>query len=604
MLPEEYKAKLAEAADYNLRFEYKQAQAICLQVLATETIQEYPGFKIQALVELFRSTVNAIDKTEVTRTAETALELATNYTGPDAEALLASVYLIMNTAKIWAADSVKAFEYAETAIAIYKALNDTLGLSRAYGLLAFTCKDVSDFTGALQHYETAYNLALQCGNEFLELQWMWSMGSLHVEIREFERGLYYFSKVLPRARQLNFKMAEASALMGNSSAYSLLEKPEAAFENMHQAMALFEKLGDTNKLALCTGNMGSLYYGVDEMEKAHEFLNRALDLERGLNNKLHEATWIYLLGNVFSSPGFSGYDVDKAEQHYLQALQLSKEINYKLRVYGAHHALSNLYKDREDWKAYAYHLAEYYRVEKEVKNEQLARQTQLLEYRRRQEEAERDRQLKLARFQEQEKILYNILPAPIAERMLDGEKQIADYCDNVSVFFCDIVNFTGLSESISPAETVNVLNELFSEFDRIARKHGLEKIKTIGDAYMAVAGVPVPLNDHADRTAAFALDILEAMRTYSQRTGNQLEVRIGLHCGNAVAGVIGESKFAYDLWGDTINTASRMETHGEPGKIHVSEDFKRATGQQFAFEHRGEIDVKGKGKMKTYFLVG
>ncbi|MBK7957660.1 MAG: adenylate/guanylate cyclase domain-containing protein [Bacteroidetes bacterium] len=186
---------------------------------------------------------------------------------------------------------------------------------------------------------------------------------------------------------------------------------------------------------------------------------------------------------------------------------------------------------------------------------------------------------------------------------MEGEKQIADLHENVSVFFSDIVGFTQLSQLISPDELLSMLNEIFSEFDRIARKHGLEKIKTIGDAYMAVAGVPIDCEDHAERAAAFAQEVIEYMKVYRQKTNSELQIRVGLHCGRAIAGVIGENKFAYDLWGDSVNTASRMESHGVPGKIHVSEDFKNELSESaYRFVERGEMEVKGKGLMKTYFL--
>ena len=170
--------------------------------------------------------------------------------------------------------------------------------------------------------------------------------------------------------------------------------------------------------------------------------------------------------------------------------------------------------------------------------------------------------------------------------------------------FADIVHFTELSVTKTPAQLVEMLDDIFSGFDAAADKHGLEKIKTIGDAYMAAAGIPVPCAAHAERVADMALEMQELMRTTYATRYPALQLRIGIHCGPAVAGVIGKRKFTYDLWGDSVNIASRMESHGLPGRVHVSAAVKQRLAGQFAFESRGRIEVKGKGAMETYFLLG
>ncbi|HEY8079571.1 MAG TPA: adenylate/guanylate cyclase domain-containing protein [Labilithrix sp.] len=200
--------------------------------------------------------------------------------------------------------------------------------------------------------------------------------------------------------------------------------------------------------------------------------------------------------------------------------------------------------------------------------------------------------------QASEKLLLNILPAPIAARLKEGETTIADAFPAVTVLFADIVGFTSLSARISTAELILVLNEIFSAFDALADEYGLEKIKTIGDAYMVVGGVPTARADHADAVASMAL----AMRDVVAKRTDELRVRIGVHSGPVVAGVIGTRKFTYDLWGDTVNTASRMESHGEPGRIQVSEATRDLLADRFELEARGAIAVKGKGEMRTFFL--
>jgi class 3 adenylate cyclase len=202
-----------------------------------------------------------------------------------------------------------------------------------------------------------------------------------------------------------------------------------------------------------------------------------------------------------------------------------------------------------------------------------------------------------------ERLLLNVLPAPIADRLKNSEDVIADAYPDATVMFADLVDFTVRSQAVRPRRMVKALDDLFSTFDALARRHGLEKIKTIGDAYMAAAGVPSPRPDHAEAVARMAIDIRDHVEGHFDPDGNPLAIRIGIDSGPVVAGVIGKSKFIYDLWGDTVNTASRMESHGVPGRIQVTERTKKRLGSRFRFERRGPIQIKGKGEMVTYFLL-
>ncbi len=201
-----------------------------------------------------------------------------------------------------------------------------------------------------------------------------------------------------------------------------------------------------------------------------------------------------------------------------------------------------------------------------------------------------------------EALLLNILPAPIAAKLKTNPGTIADSFEQVTVLFADIVGFTKLSAVSPGAEIVEMLNDIFSTFDRIAAQHGLEKIKTIGDAYMVVGGLPTPRHDHAEAVVQMALDMVEAIKGAKAQARSKIEIRIGIHSGPVVAGVIGEQKFAYDLWGDTVNTASRMESHGLPGQIQISDQTADLVHDFFELESRGTIEVKGKGEIKTWWV--
>ena len=203
-----------------------------------------------------------------------------------------------------------------------------------------------------------------------------------------------------------------------------------------------------------------------------------------------------------------------------------------------------------------------------------------------------------------ELLLVNILPRSIADRLKSDHETIADHFDAASILFADVVDFTPFAQRLSPAAVVGILDELFSHFDILVERHGLEKIKTIGDAYMAVAGVPDPSHDHARRAARLALDMREAIATSAVGGGSGLELRIGINSGPLIAGVIGTKRFLYDLWGDAVNTASRMESQSTPGEIQITRATYELLKDEFVCKRRGTIEVKGKGQMETWYLVG
>ena len=206
--------------------------------------------------------------------------------------------------------------------------------------------------------------------------------------------------------------------------------------------------------------------------------------------------------------------------------------------------------------------------------------------------------------QESDDLLHNILPDEIATRLKTDTSMIADDFPHASVLFADVVGFTPISARMSPPELAGLLNQVFTKFDEFVEELGLEKIKTIGDEYMVAAGVPIPRDDHAEAIAELALKIRDYMASHDF-DGHKLELRIGIHSGPVVAGIIGTHKFAYDLWGDTVNTASRMESGGIPGKIQVTPaTYIILAGNGYRFEPRGTIEVKGKGNMETYLLLG
>ena len=218
---------------------------------------------------------------------------------------------------------------------------------------------------------------------------------------------------------------------------------------------------------------------------------------------------------------------------------------------------------------------------------------------------QRDRATRLLLLEQEksERLLLNVLPASIAEILKEEERTIADRFEAVTVLFADVVGSTPLSEELDPVEIVDLLNDIFNYFDTVVLKYDLEKVRTMGDSYMVVSGAPLPRPDHAQTLARAALEMREFHKHVQTAHADRLNFRFGMNCGPVIAGIIGRTKFHYDVWGDTVNVASRMESHGEPGKIQITQRLYDMLQDDFLCQPRGTIDIKGKGPMPTYFLL-
>lgn len=219
---------------------------------------------------------------------------------------------------------------------------------------------------------------------------------------------------------------------------------------------------------------------------------------------------------------------------------------------------------------------------------------------------QRDEALRLLRLEQDktDSLLCNILPRSIADILKDHPQTIAERFEAVSILFADVVGFTPLSAAVDAEEMVNLLNEIYTHFDNVVERHGLEKIRTMGDGYMVASGVPTPRPDHARALATAALEMMAFLDTWQSPHAADIRFRMGMNSGPVLAGVIGRKKFSYDVWGDPVNVASRMESHGEPGRIQVGRDTYELLRDDFFFEPRGMIPIKGKGLMETWYLVG
>jgi len=314
-------------------------------------------------------------------------------------------------------------------------------------------------------------------------------------------------------------------------------------------------------------------------------------------SELHRQNHYDLILLDLMMPGMDGFQVMEGLKQieaggYLPVLVITAQPEQKL------HALQ---AGAKDFVGKPFDLAEV-----------LARVRNMIEVRLLHLEAKRLYDEVMAAQRRTEQLLLNVLPAAVAQSLKGHAditadsfpKIVAETFPEVTVLFADIVGFTKFSEGLSAEVLVGLLNDLFTQFDGIADRHGLEKIKTTGNTYMAAAGLPVPVADHAVRAAHMALDLLAVMDRFNQQSLFKLQLRIGLNSGTIVAGVVGRRKFHYDLWGEVVNTASYMESNGLPGRIQVTDATRQRLGEPFVFEARGVIDVTGRGQMNTWFLNG
>jgi class 3 adenylate cyclase/tetratricopeptide (TPR) repeat protein len=549
-------------------------------------------------------------------------------------------------------DYAKAVEYYNKALAVYEELGSKEGIARNLSNCGLVYQNLSDYPKALEYFGKSLALAEELGNKNGIAINLGNCGLVYQNLSDYSKALEYFGKALAVYEELGNKEGIARNLGNCGNVYVNLSDYSKALEYNGKALALYEELGSKEGIARNLGNCGNVYVNLSDYSKALEYNGKALALNEELGSKSGIATNLGNYGIVYGKEGFEGHDTAKAEEYLLKSLAMFEEIGARKQLYELHQELAELY-EKTDRKSEAFdHFKKYHELEKEVQSEEAKKQADRLDYERKTAEHEKQLAIERAEAATVKRILHNTLPPIIADRLINNETFIADSYPSVSVLFMDLVNFTRIAAIIPPRHLIYLLNTIFSNADAVMEKHGLEKIKTIGDAYMAVAGAPVHQEDHAQRAALAALDVMEAMNNLSVsipaelgdtawiQQVDEIQVRIGLHCGEAIGGVIGDKKFTFDLWGDAVNTASRMESHGEAGRIHVSEEFaknltlrqaqytaqtnltqtlSKGEGLPFSFPlgevsversrngdgvllPRGEIEIKGKGRMKTYFL--
>ncbi len=500
------------------------------------------------------------------------------------------------------------------AIHIHEELHDKAGLARVMGNLGNVYFALSDFSVALDYYSRALAIHEEVRDKSAMADVMGNIGSVYASLSDYTMALDYFTRTLALDEEVG-NTAGAAQVLGNIGiVHRLLGNYKEALEYYNRALRIHEEVGNKASEALVTGNIGKLYIYVADYPLAYEYLMRALSLQETLDQKLMICTSKESLGGFFTIKENPNHDEARAEQFLLEAVAIHQELGTK--NYTLHKTLSELYEGQGRLAESLRHLKKYQHIKDEVQSEEATRSVALLEQNK--EIGRRDKQLSVERAESQsmQKVLHQVLPVSIASRLMRGEK-IADYFQNVSILFADIVGFTPIASRMPAKAVLAFLNYVFGEFDRMVSDCGREKIKTIGDGYLAVAGAPVSCEDHAERIAKLAMEmskdiILPEEIRKTLPKGAQFSLRIGIHTGPCFGGIVGENRFVYDIYSDAVNLAARMESHGEPGKIHISDDYcfhlqnrMDMTGEDLGgirFDEREEMEIKGKGRMRTYFL--
>jgi class 3 adenylate cyclase len=507
----------------------------------------------------------------------------------------------------------KALEYFFNALKIKEKIGDIKSVASIQGIIAGVYFKQSNYTKAIEYCLKEVEINEKLGNK-IGLAYSYSnIGSIYGAQSNYKKSLEYFQKSLETLEEIGNKFGIASVLGNIGLTYRQLIDYPKSIEYHKKAIILSEKIGNKSGVALNTGNIAAIYLIQAEdstinnsenktelmfkkevnLNLSIEYAKKAVEMNKETGELYYQMNALTTLTRAYQLKGNYKKTLEaKEEQYKLKDSIFNKENKDKISV---------LEKARED----DVNKLKIEKHEIQLKAQEDERQLIILSAVGALLSVLLILTVIIHQRRKSEKLLLNVLPVKIAKRLKAKEHPIADHFDGASILFIDIVGFTSLSSDADPKRVVSVLNDIFTIFDKLADKHGLEKIKTIGDAYMAVAGIPEIQTDHSKRAAQMALDIKQEMKDFKTSDGTKIKFRIGIDCGAVVAGVIGEKKFIYDLWSDAVNTASRMESTGESGQIQITDNFKEELEKyegNWNFILRGEFEIKGKGLMKTYFL--
>lgn len=489
-------------------------------------------------------------------------------------------------------DAPKAIEYAYRSYEICEAVGDTLGCARALDALCNGHWFLGEAGKAAEFGLRAVSMAEASGYVAFTIVTLVNAAYPFIQLENYSKVLELNKRAMKLGEENGLVAGIGWAEAGIGHALLHLGDASGALQHDDRAIELMMEAGDSHGLSYALQRRGQALAALDRDDEARDSFQKCIELRKRFGSKLEIAEVQAELGRLLAKRG----SISEAMVLLNESIAIAEEVSGKAVIYAVHRTLADVHAASGNIEKAFAHLMKYVEVRNEVQDQESVEKATAVEYLHQQELQRKEQEAT-------DRILNNVLPLSVSRRLKSGQKRIADSISSASVMFVDIVGFTPIASALSADDLVELLDKIFKHFDVICAKHGVEKIKTIGDAYMAVGGAPEPCVDHAVRCARVALEIISGI------SGINLEFRIGLHSGELVAGVIGDSRIAYDLWGDTVNTAARMESHGVAGHIHVSDTFRSEVLRGFIneecpfhFVDRGRMGIKGKGEMQTYYL--
>ncbi len=529
---------------------------------------------------------------------------------------VAEVQKKLGNVKYYQGQYPEAIDHYNRAIELRIMMGDEPGAADLYsnsgvmfGLLGNYAQALKSHLQALKIYEGRNDLSKIATS-------LSNIGIVYYEQQNYEEALSIYQRALDIRKQTN-NDTELSILMNNIGlVYHDQKKYTEALRMHEETLVLRKRIGDKSRIALSASNLADVYKATGNYNVALEFYTQARALFEEINDRRGLVSAYFNIGELYFLQGNTG----EAKNYLDNAVTIAESIGLKEHLREAYEYMAKICAGNKEFEE-AYRLnTRVITLDREILNSETSRMVAQINMRHEIEQNERKAEFERIKNEEltkayasleeekkrSEELLLNILPEEVSEELkLYGKTKARSYA-TATVLFADIKGFTIISEQLTAEELVTGIDEYFEAFDRIVEKYGIEKIKTIGDAYLCAGGLPVADNEHAIKVVAVAKEFLQAAETLKQKRGQEnlhtFDFRIGIHTGPVVAGVVGIKKFAYDIWGDTVNTASRMQQNSDPGRINISDSTYQLVKSRFACESRGEVEAKNKGWLKMYFV--
>lgn len=551
-------------------------------------------------------------------------------------------------------DYPKALVYHKRSLKVLEELDDKKNYANVLTNIGIIYYYQSDYPKALAYFKRSLKISEEIGNVKGINHSLSNIGAIYKEQGDFAKALEYFHRSLTQLEEIDDKSGINMNLNNIGVCYQEQEDYQKALEYHQRSLKLSEEIGNKHQMSLALSNIGIIYKVQGDFSKGLEYYQRCLKIQDELGDKSGTSLTLHNMGSLYHSKG----QYDKTIRYCQQSLKISQELGAILRQKEACQCLYEAYKAIGKGNEAIKYMDLLRVAEDSLRSEETAKKLQQMEFQNQVQadslvQVEKELKVEMAHQAEVRKkdknrnlaigigtfflllsggfygrwryvkkskaiiekekdrsdnLLLNILPSEIAEELKAKGRADARDFDNVSILFTDFKGFTQASEKLTAKELIEEINVCFKAFDHICEAHGVEKIKTIGDAYMAAGGLPIPTEDSIKNTVLAALEMQAfiANRIIEKDKLNEMsfKMRLGIHTGPVVAGIVGVKKFQYDIWGDTVNTASRMESSGEIGKVNISEYTYAAlkNDPDLTFESRGKVEAKGKGEIEMYFV--